>query len=238
MVGDLKNMENEMFNFALFVTLFACSNTEDQNDDLDNTGYMPYCEEVESPLELEEESPLGISGQDFMNSLALNYTTEVEFTAGSQSCLSGSLSPDTSTFRYVESTPVYPEAPEGEAVPAIAVDCPNYIAFEGTYTIVSEGGELDEELLTTFTISEYDLVSTEEPLSAKFFAEVESFNGSIEAVSEDEINKLIIQGEVGATFSGQVIMQTTSSDGDIVLAYNETLAEWTYGEITECDGFE
>ena len=119
-----------------------------QNND-DNASYMPYCEDTETPITIDEVTAMGISGQDLMDNLALNYTTTVSFADGTVACLSGAISPDTTTFRFVESVPVYPEAPAGAAVPSIAVECSNYIAVDGTYSIASEGGALDEEAAAT-----------------------------------------------------------------------------------------
>ena len=199
---------------------------------------MPYCSDSETPLALDEVSALGISGADFMSNLATNYTTTVQFNDGAETCLSGAVSPDTDTFRFVESTAVYPEAPPGTAVPAIAVDCPNYIAVDGTYSLSSEGGELNEEVSVIFTISEEQILDSTESFSAKFYVEVEAFDGTLEATSEDEIESLSIQGEVGNTFSGSVNMLTTGTSGEMVLASIETLAEWTGETAEDCEGVE
>ena len=228
-----------MLNFALFAAIIGCSDSEEKIDDSQDTGnYMPYCSDVETPLALDEVSQLGISGEDFMNNLATNYTTTVRFSDDTETCLSGSVSPDTATFRFVESTAVYPEAPPGTAVPAIAVECSNYIAVDGYYSLLSEDGVLDEEVWVTFTISEESLLDSTESINAEFTVEVETFSGSIEVTSEEEISSLNIQGKVGSDFSGSVTMLTTGGDGDIAWASIETLAEWTGEMAPDCDGFE
>ena len=123
-------------------------------------------------------------------------------------------------------------------MPAIAVECSNYIAVDGYYSLLSDDGALDEEVWVTFTISEESLLESPESINAEFTVEVEAFNGSIEVTSEEEISSLNIQGKVGSDFSGSVTILTTGGDGDIAWANIETLAEWTGEMAPDCDDFE
>ena len=228
--------------FIILFSLAACGqkqnngDPQDTGDSQDTENYMPYCENVETALTQDEVSPIGISMDDFLNGIALNYTKTLVWEDGTESCLSGAIEPDTSTIRFVESTEVYPEAPPGVAVPMIAVDCPDYVAFDGYLDLVTPDGTLDEELYVTFVISEDTLLDESAPINATYSTEIDGFNGSFEP--DGDFDAITVSGEVGSVYSGEISTMTTESDGNVVLAMLEVLAEWGGDPDPECPGFE
>ena len=150
--------------------------------------------------------------------------------------ISGTIEPDLSTIRFVESTPVYPEAPSGVAVPSIAVECPDYITFDGYLDLVTPDGILDEELYISFVISEDTLLDENAPINATYTTEIESFNGSFSPAGQ--FDGITLSGEVGSIYSGEISVLTTESDGNITLAMIEVLAEWGGDPDPECPSFE
>ena len=153
--------------YTLFLSLIGCTQ--------DNEGsVMPYCEELETSVEADEVTPLGISISDITNEFALNYTSEIVWSDGTSSCLNSAISPDLESARYVESTAVYPEAKMGAAVPAIAVECYNYIAVDALLSFSSDDGLLEEELTVTITFDELQS-ATGDLSGAQFYVEVDGF---------------------------------------------------------------
>ena len=232
-----------MRTLCLFLVLTACGEkqtepeSEEQNDNNQSTeSYMPYCEEVETFLTQDELSPLGISIDDFMDNVALNYTKTIIWEDGVEMCLSGSIGPDMSTIRFVESTEVYPEAPAGVDVPAIAVYCPDYLAVDGYINLLTPDGMLDEEYFVSFVISEETLWDDEAPINATYSFEVEEFTGHF--TPEGAFDSITVSGEVGTVFTGRLNMMTSGTDGEIAWAGNETLAEWGEDAASDCPEFE
>jgi len=224
--------------FSLFLSLLACDKSQSNNTD-ENESYMPYCAETETALERDEMSPIGVSMDMVLDQLAMNYSKNLVWADGEESCLSGAVSPDESTIRFVESTEVYPEAPPDAMVPAIAVDCPDYIAMDGLVSIMTHDGLLDEELQVTFTVSEEDVLDTADMVNAKYSIDIDAFNGTYAPSADDEISSITISGEVGGVFSGSISMVTTNeSDSGIVMANIVDIASWSEAADPECPGFE
>ena len=223
----------------LFIVLFslaACGQNHNNDPSQDSDNYMPYCEDVETVLAQDELSPIGISMDDFLNNVALNYTKSIVWEDGTEDCLSGAIGPEMSTIRFVESTAVYPEAPPGVAVPLIAVECPDHIAFEGYLDLVTPDGKLNEELYVTFVISEDALLDDGGPINATYSAELEGFDGSF--APSDDYDSITVSGEVGSVYSGEISVIFTETNGNTALATREVLAEWGGEADSECNGFE
>ena len=229
-------MEFPMHLLIALLTLAACGQKQKNDPSNDSDNYMPYCEDVETVLTQGEVSPIGISMDDFLDNVALNYTKNIAWEDGTEDCLSGAISPELSTIRFVESTEVYPEAPPGVAVPSIAVVCPDYIAFEGYLDLVTPDGKLNEELYVTFVISEDALLDDSAPINAIYSAELEGFDGSF--APGGDFDSITVSGEVGSVYSGEISVIVTERDGNIALATREVLAEWGEDADSECTGFE
>lgn len=225
----------------LFIVLFslaACDQRRGGDPSPKGDNVMPYCEDVETVLAQDELSPLGISMNDFLDSIALNYTKSIVWEDGSEDCLSGAINPDMSTIRFVESTAVYPEAASGSgtAAPSISVECPDHIAFEGYLALGTPDGLLDEELYVTFVIGEDTLLDDGAPINATYSAEVDGFDGSFAPAGD--FDSMTVSGEVGSVYSGEISVIHTEIHGNTALATREVLAEWGGEADTECDGFE
>ena len=234
----LVSLEME-FPMRLFIVLFlftACDQRRHGDPSPKGDNVMPYCEDVETVLAQDEVSPIGISMDDFLDNVALNYTKSIVWEDGTEGCLSGAINADMSTIRFVESTAVYPEAPSGSAAPSISVECPDHIAFEGYLALMTPDGLLDEELYVTFVISEDTLLDEGAPINATYSAEIDGFDGSFTPAGD--FDSMTVSGEVGSVYSGEISVMTTEADGNTALAMREVLAEWGKEADSECDGFE
>jgi hypothetical protein len=205
---------------TLLLVLLGCT-----SDETNGGNAMPYCEEVEMSLEAAEESPLGISPADLIELLENDYTQAVTWEDGTTACLEATLDIDESSVRFVESSEVYPVPENGGPVPAIAVDCPDFLAVDAVVSLTSSDGKLAETLETVLVLDEYS-----EDLGIRFYNDIEEIEGSLDISSEDEIFGIGISGLITESFSGELSMQTTKAMGEMVLAENHVLASWEGSE--------
>ena len=131
-------------------------------------------------------------------------------------CLHYSLQLDPNSGRDVEST--YVPASGIGAVPAIDLECNDYVALDGTLSVSTPDGEISEEIAITMTYN-IDVESGE--ATGSFYEELPVLSGSFQAENADSSSKYFISGSiVSGQFSGSLIMQTSGEDGDIAWAEN------------------
>ena len=208
---------------TLLLVLLGCT-----QDDTNGGSAMPYCEDVESPLETDEESPLGVSPAVLFEMLESDYAQTVTWEDGTTACLETTLEVDESSIRFVESTEVYPVPENGGPVPTIAVDCPDFMAVDAVVTLTSTDGRLAESVETVLVLDEYS-----EDLGIRFYSDIEELEGTLDASSEDEIMGMGVSGLISETFSGELSMQTTRPMGQMVWAENIVLATWDGEDVCE-----
>ena len=200
----------------LLVSLFmACGNDMGKFEG-------PRCEEEEFAVESSEETLLGFTPQDAADQMPLSNTVGLEWEDGTVDCLHYSLQLDPDSGRDVEST--YVPASGIGAVPAIDLECNDYVALDGTLSVSTPDGEISEEIAITM-IYNIDVESGE--ATGSFYDELPVLSGSFQAENADASSKYFISGSiVSGQFSGSLIMQTSGEDGDIAWAENAFLADW------------
>ena len=212
-----------MILFTL-IGLMACNNTDKDNDDYPSQ--MPSCDEVETPVGATEETAMGFTPQDAADDMPISHTVGIEWEDGSLDCLHYSLQLDPASARNVASTP----APiEGNGpVPAIDVECNDYVAIDGSLSMSTPAGEIDEEIAFTL-IYVQDSISGE--ISSGFSVYPSSLNGSYAPSNADSSSEYQFDVNVeNGIISGELSMMNTSVDGDIALAEKFILAEWGHVE--------
>ncbi len=216
----------------LALSLMAC--TTDQDDtgaDPGTTSSMPYCEETETALERDEESPLGFAASALLDALPISQELDLSWDDGAADTLSWAFSPDDASVRYVDSVAVYPDT--GGAAPAIAVICIPYVAVDGTLDLVSGDGRLDEALSVTLSMSNTDDVGSPIELSGTIHQALDGLSGTLDLddfvdPSSYDSASLWLDSAVSSTgaFSGEVSAQTEATDGKMAWAELHTLAWW------------
>lgn len=210
---------------ALFLALIACEEVKDT--DIDNSVW-PYCEDAESLINLDEETPIGITGSDLVDSLPQSTTVGIGWSGGSSDVLTWGFSADSDSLRFVSSEAVYPEPEPGQDVPSIAVDCPDYVAVDGIINLQSDDGQLNEAIALTIALNEYDL----DDMAANFSIELDpdalggtlSLSDYLDISAYDSV-RIFLYGEIiGGVLTGELSAQGEGTDGDMAFAENVTLA--------------
>lgn len=212
--------------FTLFLSLIACSEKS-----IEEASGMPYCEEVETPLAIDEVSALGISMSEFTDALPEVYTV---ITVDSEECLSASVAIDADSVRYVQATVVTPES-DGP-VPSIHVECPDYLAVDASLSIANDDASISEQHAITLELSEQQL-SEDGPMIASYRDDIDAPDSlSIEGLEDATFS---INGEIGAeTFSGAIDALTVEESGELALAMKEDVLRWSLSLEDECNAAE
>lgn len=146
---------------ALPVLALACVDDDDAGKDEDddtNTAdedCWPYCEETSTSISPTDETALGVVGAAVLDPLPASAEGDIVWAVDAESALSWGVTVGTETLRFVEAEAVYPTCEGGS--PSIAVECPDFIAVEGTLALSSADGMLDAALPLTFSIDEYSV---------------------------------------------------------------------------------
>ena len=207
----------------LIVSLFmACGN---------DMGYVegPRCEEEEFAVEASEETLLGFTPQDAADQIPLSNTVGLEWEDGSVDCLQYSLQLDPNSGRDVESTHVPPEG--NGPVPAIDIQCTDYVAIDGTITLSTFDGAISEAIAITMS---YQIDEDSGEATGSFHEELSALSGTFQPSNADSSSKFFISGSiVNGSFQGSLIMQTSGEDGNMAWAENTFLADWGHVEVAE-----
>ncbi|HCH62653.1 MAG: hypothetical protein CL927_12520 [Deltaproteobacteria bacterium] len=141
--------------FALAIVPFAVACGDDPGEapvDGDSSSAMPYCEDVERALTVDEVTDFGVSGAEFLDQVPAASVGLASFEGMGESTLEVGIVVDSSSLRYVESTPKTPDT--GGPVPLIAVHCSDRIEVDAEVTLVSDDGQLAESLNITLSLSD------------------------------------------------------------------------------------
>ncbi len=212
---------------VLFLALLACDETK---EDIDNDVW-PYCEDAETQIAPEDETDIGVTGADLLDALPTSTTADMTWSGDISDSLTWGFSADTDTLRFVESTAVYPEPEEGQDVPSIGVECPNYVAVDGILNLQSDDGQLNEAVALTVSLDEY------ETAAAGFFVELDpdalggtlDLSDYLDVGAYDDPVRLFLSGEItDSVLSGYLSAQGSGTDGDVAFAENITIA--SFGE--------
>jgi hypothetical protein len=212
---------------ALPVLALACVEDDDagkDEDDETNTtdeDCWPYCDETSSSIAPTDDTALGVAGSAVIDPLPPTAEGDIVWASDAESALTWGVTVGAETLRFVEAEAVYPTC-EGDT-PSIAVECPDYIAVEGTLALSSADGMLDAALPLTFSLDEYSVSEG----AVSFSAAVEeadlgsgfSLSDHVDLSAYDEVSMSIYgsvsaSGELNATLSAQ----GTGDDGNVAWA--------------------
>jgi len=115
----------------------------------DGNDYMPYCDQVPTDVALDEVTELGFAAQTLVDFAASPAPATFTWSDDTSTELSVSVT-FADTARFVDEVAVYPEPPNGTAVPSIGVVCEDHVAIDADLVIQTADGRLDETLSLTF----------------------------------------------------------------------------------------
>jgi hypothetical protein len=212
---------------ALPVFAIACGEDGDAGKDEDDDtsandeDCWPYCDEISSSIAPTDDTALGVAGSAVTDPLPSSAESDIIWATDAEGALTWGVTVGTETLRYVEAEAVYPTC-EGD-VPAIGVDCPDYIAVEGSLSLVSSDGMLDASLPLTFSLDEYAVgegavsfsAAVEEADLGSGFSLADHVDiGAYDEVSMRLSGSISASGELNATLSAQ----GTADDGNVAWA--------------------
>jgi hypothetical protein len=223
-----------MFIFLLLA--IACSGLGQGDSDVSG---MPYCDETSQSIERDDDAGIGIPASDLLD--ALPYAEDLALTWGDEAedSLTWSFEADESTLALVLSEAVYPEA--SGPVPAIAVECHDYLSVAGVLTLYSSDGRLDEARDVTLEVYGGGSVS-EGPLAVvSEIMEVTDLQGPLEVEdylepSDYDALSLILAGEIYfaeemLSFSGRLQGRAETTNGDFAMMELIDIASWTAADV-------
>jgi len=147
---------------ALPILTTGCGDAEDTGSgsggsaDTTDEDCWPYCEETASSIAPEDETSLGVSGSAVVDPLPEASSATLAWSNDAETALEWGVAVDAGSLRFVATEAVYPTCESGDS-PAIGVDCPDYVAVEGTLSMTAADGSLDVALPVTFAIDEYSV---------------------------------------------------------------------------------
>ena len=216
-------MPRSLLILTALAAVVGCDVIDDRHDI--GTVATPYCEGVETAITADEVTAIGLTGADLTDNLPDSASGLVEWSGGDTTGLTWGFAAEAGSLRYVENTVVYPPAEPGQAVADIGVDCPSYIAIDGTLSLQSDDGQLDEAIALTISLDEYSV----ESLTAVFYAELTTLDGALQLSdyvddsSYDEV-RLFLFGEItDGALTADLSAQGEGSSGDAVFVESISL---------------
>ena len=194
-------------------------------------GYVqgPSCDEEETSVAANEETLLGFTPQEAADQMPLSNTVGLEWEDGTIDCLHYSLQLDPDSGRNVDS--IYVEPQGLGAVPAIDIQCTDYVAIDGTLSIGTPNGEINEEITITMV---YQMDEESGEANGGFDEEVAALSGSFQPSDADSSSRYFIRGSiVHGQLNGSLTMQTTGENGEMAWAENSFLADWGHVDVPQ-----
>ena len=191
--------------------------SQDTNDDC-----WPYCEETSTSIAPDDETALGVAGSAVTDPLPEDAAATLSWASSGDVGLEWGVAFGVETLRFVEAEAVYPTC-EGGDVPSIAVECPDYLAVEGSLTLLAEDGSLDAALPLTFSLDEFSVDSgvvsfsaavEESDLGAAFTLADHVDTSGYDAVSLHLYGEVAADGGLSMTLNAQ----GTGNDGNVAWA--------------------
>ena len=195
--------------------LMACGN---------DMGYVQghSCDEEETAVAANEETLLGFTPQDAADQMPLSNTVGLVWEEGAIDCLHYSLQLDPDSARNVDSIYVDPQGLG--AVPAIDIQCNDFVAIDGTLSMGTPNGEINEEIPITMV---YQMDEESGETNGNFYEEVTTLSGSFQPSDADSSSRYFISGSiVNGHLNGSLTMQTYGEDAEMAWAENSFLADW------------
>jgi len=224
--------------FSIFLLLFACPDS--RQNDADASG-MPYCDETSQSIARDDASGIGIPASNLLDALPFAEDLALSWEEGVEDSLSWSFEADESSLALVLSEAVYPET--NGPVPAIDVECSDYLSVAGTLSLASADGRLQEALEINLKISggghlsEGPLAIVSEELG------IDDLEGAIEPgdyieLAEYDTVSLHLGGEIYFAeemleFVGQLRARGEKTDGQFAMMESFDIAYWGPASATQ-----
>jgi hypothetical protein len=138
---------------------------------------MANCEDVESSITVDEQTGIDLTGSDLIDRLPESARGEVSWLDGHSGTLTWGFSADIETLRHVESSMAETMSADSDT-PMIetADECIDYIAVDGTLTLQSDDGQLNEAIAVTMSLDEY----SDDSNAIDFFATFDALSGDMD----------------------------------------------------------
>ncbi|RME20694.1 MAG: hypothetical protein D6798_19925 [Deltaproteobacteria bacterium] len=187
--------------------------------------WAPHCDEIRTPLDAAEVSPLGFSADDLLVGVGTHAEASLVWTDdGATTRLSVDLSPGAEVyFVDLEEAPVPDDA---DAVLDIAVICDDYLEVAAGLSLSTDDGLLDDDFDAVLTASTVDAAAFSVDAEPADFAHPEIFDPFATGDYDDEGVALYGEVSAGGQTSGSLYFETEGTDGDTAWAASELVAEW------------
>jgi len=220
------------------LALGACDEADDgrdeDTDETDSYGAMPYCDEVVTAL-APADPALGTTGEGFLDAIPADGATAVSWSDGAAGTLAFTITVAPESLRLVVAEAVYPET-DGPS-PAIAVECPDYIAIDATVLLETDDGRLAERLDAVLVLDEHE--SPDGTIAFSASLDPDDLVGTLDVSSflprddYDAVSLSLWAGLQGDALTGTLSAQGEGTDGDIAWAENIELA--VIGGLSEAE---
>jgi len=222
-------------SLALLTT--ACGEAEDTGSgsgssaDTTDEDCWPHCEETPTSIAPEDETSLGVAGSAVVDPLPGASSATLAWSNDAEAALEWGVAVDAGSLRFVATEAVYPTCESGDS-PAIGVDCPDYVAVEGTLSMTAADGSLDASLPVTFAIDEYSV----ELGSVSFATDIEAADLGAGFVLSEYVDtsaydalSLHLYGEVSSAGELSMSLQAQGSGSDGNVSWAEVVDIATVG---------
>ena len=203
--------------------------------------FVPHCDATETDLAWDEESPLGFSAEQAMDTLSGPWSAAATTLVSPSTTLLAQVQ-STGEARFVDLEPA--EAPEGAAVADLYVICDDYLAVEIELAIATGDDQLDDlwalDLQVPDPAGELPVEVDETtgiPTQASFALEMEvaELGGEVDLtgydVDEADASSIYSFGHVGAdgATDGSVELLREYNDAESSTQTSDELVQWGEG---------
>lgn len=193
-----------------------------------------FCLEEFHQLLPEEESPLGIQAMDYIQVVPEHFQTEVFLADGSSLCLEGTIEIDTDSLYFVEAgIDEYSANYDGVSGQFIDPECPNHLTLNALLEFTTPNLELNEIIPIQLRLTENSI--SEGILDAEFDVELSTLDGSLMTESAFGLKRIRFSGAIGDSIRGMLSIESSYSEGELILTENNVIAAWNNEYIDWCD---
>lgn len=204
-----------------------------------------YCNEVNSPIDLDDSKSIGVSANEFLTAIKSPQPHTVLFADDTSDTLNWSITVDQDSISLVTTEAVYQPSSDGTMI-SIGIICDDYISMDATISIVSDDGRLNESHQVSLSLVGFGQMGNEPharfsvTLPITGLAGTLDVDGLFDASAYDNAD-LSISGEIyftegtAADFNGELNAFgeiTGTSDGvitaDVASSTRVTLANWAW----------
>jgi len=175
---------------------------------------LAECEEVETTITAEEDTPLGFSAQDVLDFAAGSRAATFTYEGGATTDLTLDVGYDAGALRFVDAEP--PEDLEIE----IGLECPDRVEIEVTIGLSTADGGFDESLPNVLRAFEATTASFSFADELGNFSGTHDFEADLDAAGVDDYDRAAVyvdgalEGGPSEHTAGDVFVQASGEDGD------------------------